>query len=109
MKNLATALDINKCEMRSKANGWAVPMIRKGRHAYFEWPVYVRCTETELRKVHRHFNHPEPHRILAVIKRGVPDKATAQDLEPVEKISRSCHVCQCHAEASRFLRVSLSN
>lgn len=84
-------------------------MINKGGDAFREWPMNVQYTETELRRVHNNFNYAESVRLLTVMRRGVPDKAAAQDLNLLEKISKSCPIFRRHAEAPHRFCVSQRN
>lgn len=108
MKRLATILDFGKWQLTSKLDGWSVPIVEKYGHAYIEWPTPILYTESELRRVHRYFNHPEPHRIYAVMKRGASEKTYLSDLSTLEKITSSCDVYKRIADAPRRFRVSLS-
>ena len=53
-------LDIDDRVMYSKLQGWKLPLSFKNGHFYYKWDLSILFTESELRKVHNHFSHPEP-------------------------------------------------
>ena len=64
-------------------------------------------TTEELRKMHRHFFHPNSDRLYAVMKRADPGKCSPQDLQELEDITAQCDVCQRLSRAPSRFRVSL--
>eukprot|EP00171_Calliarthron_tuberculosum_P002180 IDg2180t1 len=88
---------------------WSAPLVRKLGHVYYEWQYEVMYTEAELTKIHRHFYHPQPLRVFSILKRSQDSKATPQTLAILEKISRSCDVCQRISNQPGRFRVALPN
>ncbi|GAB0498186.1 hypothetical protein MMPV_009527 [Pyropia vietnamensis] len=56
-----TVLNRLVCEVYSVT----VPLVRKLGHVYYVWERNVLYTLPELRKLHRHFFHPQPDRLYA--------------------------------------------
>lgn len=107
MKRLATVLEFRNWRLTSKLDDLSVPMVEKQGHVYVEWTIDVLFTTPELRRVHRHFIHPEPHRLYAMMKRGAPEKLRPEYLTALEEITRSCDVCQRQTNAPHRFRVSM--
>lgn len=73
-------LDFEEGKVRSKIDGWSIPLVRKNDHAYLEWPVETFFTKAELRKVNRHFYHLSSERIYAVMKQSNPAEVSSKVL-----------------------------
>lgn len=56
--------------LRCKEPRWSVTIVRKFGHLYYEWPYEVMYTIPELKKIHRHFYHPQPQRLFNVLKQA---------------------------------------
>lgn len=94
-------------EVTSKADGWRLPLIRKGGHVYLDWTVGILYTVPELRKIHRHFYHPHSEKLYAMMRRADPKKVSPEVLADLERVSATCEVCQREADAPHRFRVSL--
>ena len=44
------------------------PNDKKARHLFYEWTKEVVYADKELKRIHRHFYHPQPERILNLMK-----------------------------------------
>lgn len=87
-------LDFGVDEVRSKTDGWVLPLVRKNGHVYFKWTVSVLYTMTESRKNHCHFYHPNPGSLYAVMKREGQGEISPEVLSELERISATCDVCR---------------
>lgn len=94
---------------QSKCDGWKLKMVRKLGHVYIEWPPSILYTETELRRIHRHFYHPRVDKLFAVMKRADPKLVATDVYKDLEKIQSTCDVCQRESNAPHRFRVSLPN
>lgn len=98
-----TVLNRLVCEAYSVS----VPLVRKLGHVYFVWERNVLYTMPELRKLHRHFFHPQPDRLYAVINKAGGEHAKPSTLRQLQDVSNTCDLCQrLSKEPSRF-RVAL--
>eukprot|EP00171_Calliarthron_tuberculosum_P002098 IDg2098t1 len=88
---------------------WKAPMTRKLGHVYYDWDYSMLYSEQQLRRIHRHFYHPQPDRIFNLIKRASEAKANPETLKLLDKISRECDVCQRVSDHPGRFRVSLPN
>ncbi len=86
---------------------WSSPTVRKFGHVYYVWDYDVMYTEQELRRIHRHFYHPQPDRIFNLMQRACDSNATPDTLGALEKLTRSCDICQRMSEQTGRFRVSL--
>lgn len=64
-------------------------------------------TETELRKIHRHFYNPNPGKSYANVQREDPENKSVEIVRDIEKINATCLVCQRDGAAPHRFRVSL--
>lgn len=64
-------------------------------------------TSSELRKIHRHFHHPQPGKIYSTIRRADPKEASKNLMADLESITATCEVCQQEADAPHRFRVSI--
>lgn len=84
-----------------------MPLVRKLGHVYYVWEHNVLYTMPELRKMHRHFFHPQPDRLYAVINKAGGEHAKPSTLKQLQEVSSTCDLCQrLSKEPSRF-RVAL--
>lgn len=107
MTRYGMILDAEHLTLSSGPDGWTLPLRRKHGHLYLEWEARILFTESELRRVHRHFYHPKPERLYAVIKRSDPSKASASLMEDLKKIESTCDTCQRESAPPHRFRVSL--
>lgn len=56
------------------------PLVRKHGHLYLEWGPSILYSMAELDKRHRHFFHPKPDRLFAVLKRAEDPHAVPETL-----------------------------
>lgn len=109
MTKLEMILDFAKDTVTSKLDSWKIPLIRKLGHAYITWSPSVMYTDKELRKIHRHFHHPQAERLYALMKRANPNEATAETLKELQEVQSNCDVCQREADEPQRFRVSMPN
>ena len=107
MTKYGMVLDIHARTLSSKLDGWEVPLIRKRGHFYYEWDFRILFTEAELRKVHKHFFHPKPEKLYALMKRADPSATASQVLKDLENIDATCDPCRRFANAPNRFKVSL--
>lgn len=100
INNVENAL---KCDVR----GICTPLVRKDGHIYLEWGADVHYTTLELDRIHRHFNHPQPERLSAILRQAGDPKATPGTHAQLEELTRACDVCQRLSRAPGRFRVAL--
>lgn len=73
----ALALCVNMVENKLKCDlrGIATPLTRTYGHVYLEWSDGTHYSTGELERLHRHFNHPQPGRLSALLRRAADPKA----------------------------------
>lgn len=86
-------LDTKRQTLSSNSDGWKVSLVRKRGHLYYDWEIRVLFTEAELRKVHKHFFHPKPEKLYALIRRADPATASPKALQDLEGIDAKCDPC----------------
>eukprot|EP00171_Calliarthron_tuberculosum_P000524 IDg524t1 len=86
---------------------WEAPLKRARGHVYYTWNIDIMYTEYQLRRIHRHFYHPQPERIFNIMKRADGSRATLETLSTLKKITRECDICQRVADQPGRFRVSL--
>lgn len=94
-----------KCDKRDIATG----LVRKDNHVYLEWGHVTYYTTTELNRLHRHFNHPHPDRLSALLRRANDGKIEASTSAELERLTAACDVCQRLAKAPGRFRVAMPN
>ena len=93
--------------MESEERKWSFPLVRKLGHLYYEWVLDNYYTAGELRKIHRHFFHPESGRLYAVLRRAHGEGTTPETMGELEKLASECEICQRNAASPNRFRVSL--
>ena len=91
----------------SDGRGIAAPLQRKGGHIYLVWGADVHYSVAELDRIHRHFGHPHPDRLFAVLQQAGDPHATAEMRAQLAALTRPCQVCQRLAQAPSRFRVAL--
>lgn len=87
---------------------WSLPIIRQLGHLYLKWSFSRNLyTKTELKKMHRHFHHPEASKMYNLIKRAKPEHATPETRAMLEQIGKACETCQVFSAQPQRFRVSL--
>lgn len=81
--------------------------MKKNWHSYLTRTGSIFYTATELRKLHRHFYHPNPDNLYAFMKRENPHKVSPDVMADLEKLSSTCDVFQREGDAPHIFRVSL--
>jgi len=71
------------------------------------WGAANHYTTTELTRVHRHFAHPHPDRLCAVLRQAKDPHATAETRAQLAEVTATCEVCQRLARAPTRFRVAL--
>lgn len=100
------ALTFDDKVMRSKLDGWLLPLVHKNRHMYIELVPSVLITERELRRAHRHFFHPQPTKLLSLMNPANPAEVSPNLLSDIEMNSATCELCQKEADAPHHFRVA---
>lgn len=102
-------LYVNNIEDRLKCDKRhiATPLTRKDGHIYLEWGAEVFYTMSELDRLHRHFNHPHPDRLTALLRRAGDANALSGTRAQLERLFASCDVCQRISRAPGRFRVAL--
>ena len=102
-------LYVNNVEDRLRSDGRDVdvPLVRKDGHIYLVWGAADHYTTTELTRVHRHFAHPHPDRLFAVLRQAKDPHATAETRAQLAEVTATCQVCQRLARAPSRFRVAL--
>lgn len=100
-----TVENVLKCDKR----GIATPLVRKDGHIYLEWGARVYYTTVELDRLHKHFNHPHPDRLSALLRRANDGKIEAGTRDELEQLTAACDVCQRLSKAPGRFRVSMPN
>ncbi len=94
-------------ELQSVYHGWKIPIERELSHLYVTSnPKHIQFTRPELIKLLRHFRHPSPEKLYAVIKPARPDQADEATRSLLAEVSRTCATCQTYSAPSQTFRVS---
>lgn len=72
--------------------GATAPLVRKLGHVYLEWTHSVLYSTTKLSKLHRHFFHPRPDRLYAVLKQAGDAAAVPNTMKQLEDLSEACDI-----------------
>ena len=95
-------------ELQSHVQGWSIPIIRKLGHLYIAWGEdEILFTQSELRKLHRHFHHPSGTKLLNLIRRSGLADVDEKMKKMLSDISKSCNTCQKHSIPPQRFKVSL--
>lgn len=82
--------------------------MKKNGHLYLEFNEFnILFMAAELKKVHKHFFHPESGGLYAMIKRVSPQDTNPKVLSDLEKVNQECDLCQRHVKEPGRFRVSL--
>lgn len=100
-------IDVDQKTLHSKLQGWTIDLQLKNGHLYYQWDISILFTESELRKVHNHFYHPEPERLFSLFKRAEPSSASPQLLQDLNNVNSTCDTCQREGNVPHRFRVSL--
>ena len=88
--------------------GEKAAIVRKWGHPWFHFSPYETgqsmFTETELRRLHRRFGHPETDRLHKLLTKAGHDDV---DRSILEQITKFCHQCQMHSAAPRRFKFTL--
>lgn len=96
--------------LQSHIYGWSIPITRKNGHMYITWnESQIFFNRRELYKMHRHFHHPSPGKLLSLIKRSNLTNVDANTKQILEEISQSCSTCQTFSSKPQRFKVSLPN
>lgn len=63
LENFKLYVNIVDNRLRCLNLNWISPLFRKQEYFYYDWNYYLKYTEPELKKIHRHFYDPQPNRI----------------------------------------------
>jgi len=89
----------------SDGRGIAAPLQRKGGHIYLVWGADVHYSVAELDRIHRHFSHPHPDRLFAVLRQAGDPHGTAETRAQLAALTQACQ--ECLAQAPSRFRVAL--
>lgn len=103
------ALHVNNVtnELKCHHRGIATPLVRMNNHIYLPWGEQAYYTTVELYRLHRHFNHPHPDRLSALLRRAGDPSATPDTRKQLERLSPTSDVCQRLSRAPGRFRVAL--
>lgn len=104
--HIRATLDFNVFLLSKIFDDWYVPLMRIMRHFYVEWPVRILIFSPQLRRIHRHFEHPSAERLYALTKRAEPHGQHPELMRELEDIQRSCGVCRRIVNAPWRFRVT---
>lgn len=82
-------------------------LVRKNINAYLVWYASFICTTNEVRKLHRHFYHPHPDRIYAVMKQKNPIEFWGEFLADFKRISSMCDAFKSEEDGPHRFRASV--
>lgn len=103
LTELRSVVDFADDVLAAKDGSWCIILRRKLGHLYVVREQDVCFTESELRRLHRHFYHPGDEKLTALIARAALDENTPEMRSTVERIRRACDTCQRNArEPARF-------
>ena len=88
---------------------WSHPITRKLGDLFYELTTDVSYTDNELKRVHRHFNHPHLEKIFNLLKKADDTETTPETLQPLHDVTENCDVCQRFASQPGRFRLSLPN
>lgn len=92
----------------SKLGGWTIPIFRTHGHLFIKWDAKeVMYTWTELERLHLHFFHPSAQKLLNLLKRGTPDRLTADTPQVIQDIVNKCRGCKRFGIRPYRFRVSV--
>lgn len=91
----------------TKYNDWHAKVVHKMGHLYVEWPPSVYYTETELRRIHRHFFHPSTEKLMGLIRHGAKEYVTPHLRGQLDQVRNSCDTCQRLAPNPNRFKVSM--
>lgn len=94
----------------NKISGWSVPITRAHGHLFIRWDLReVMYTRTELERLHLHFFHPSVQKLLALLKRGTPDRVKPDTPKIIQDIVDKCQGCKRFGIRPYRFRVSIPN
>lgn len=108
------ALDANEMYVNTVTNELvcvayklSVPVTRKYGHVFLEWSRDTLYTMVEAERLHRHFCHPAPERLFAVLRQANDPHANKETLSRLEEVTATCDTCQRLAKEPTRFRVAL--
>lgn len=103
-------IDTTTCQLKSKSGQWTLPLVKKKEHLYVDMDFFsIQYTAGELKKVHRHFFHPESGRLYPMMRRADPGKTDAATLKQLQDIDKRFDICRRNMREPGRFRVSLPN
>lgn len=89
--------------------GQYLSVLREGAHPFIMWNPVINChySTSELRQLHRRFGHPHTDKLLQLLRKADLDHVTEQTRTTLEKIVRSCKLCQLFAARPRRFKFTL--
>ena len=88
--------------------GRALILTKRGGHLWLEMPTEVHhtyfLTETELRRLHRRFGHPESGRLASILEQAGQEFSR----KAITRLTEYCRHCQLHGQSPRRFRFSVN-
>lgn len=81
----------------SKDEPWVVELQRKLAHIYIVWETVLCFTESEVRRLYRHFYHSSDERFMSLIKRTIPEEVSVSTRSTISAVRDACDICQRNA------------
>ena len=88
--------------------GRTLMLVKRGGHLWLEMPTEIHhtyfLTETELRRLHRRFGHPESGRLASILERAGQEFSR----KAIKRLTEYCRHCQLHGQSPRRFRFSVN-
>jgi hypothetical protein len=95
-------------KLRSKENGWNLPITRKHGHLYLEWDFpEILFSKEQIQKLHLQFYHPSADKLFRLIQRAKPEEATSETKKMLLDINNACLTCQRFTQKPFTFQVSM--
>lgn len=104
---LSAKINFSDDVMNFKDGSWCVDQQRKLGHLYNVSKTDVCLTESEVRRLHRHFYHSRDERFIYFIKRAIPEEDIVSNRSTISKVREACNICHSNAREPQRIRVSL--
>ena len=70
------------------------PITRKLGHLWYEWTKDVFYTDAEIKRIYRHFYHPQPEKVYNFLQKSEDPDATPDTFKQLQDITQSSDICQ---------------
>ena len=94
-------------ELECVREGWRTPVTRKFGLIYWEWSneIGIHFTTPQLERLHRHLLHPSTRKLYNLLRRAKPEDLTAQTMDTLKEIQKTCETCQMYAPKQLIFRI----